>query len=247
MMQILVVFMGVLIISLGAHYTLSQGKRILGPFYPIVLRIGYLGVLVHECAHYSMSLVVGRKPDSFSVKWRDEKTGIRSPQGAVAMDKPPSFLQAIVICFAPLYISTWLIFLCLRIALSSDFDPYLRILSGVLFISLLIGAAPSSADFMQISNAIHNDPSNSLYQIVLIFVSAGILWVLLQFTPIIFTIDEYYFFTIAGFYLILKFSIKGFKFMVHKINPVNYAKPTKIKFKRLTRQHYRPKKPRREW
>ena len=247
MIQLVIIFIAVLIISLIAKYAISQGKRVLGPFYAILLRLRLLGVFVHESAHWIMSFAVGHKPEDFSVKWREKKTRIRDPHGSIKFSRPPSFLQAFVICLAPLFISTWLIFLTLMITINPLMNPIIRIIAFLVMISLILGAAPSSVDFNQILNAIHNDPSNSLYQVVLISIAASILWLLLQFTPLVLTVDEYYFLTIAGLYLALKFGIQGFKFMIHKINPVNYSKPEKIKFKRLTRQHYRPKKPHREW
>ena len=247
MFEELIIFFIVLIISLIAENIIKKGKRVLGPFHPIILRLALIGVIVHEMAHWVMSVAVGSKPRSISVKWRNEKYGYRAPTGSVEPNKPVSFLQAVTVCFAPLYISTWFTFLSLVVMLSSGFNPIVRIIAGLLVFSLVIGAAPSTQDFKTILYAYRLDPSHSLYQIFLICFSGLLVWFILSITQIQFTLDVFYYLSIVGIYLILKGSVLGIKGIIGKISSRNYQKPSKSDFKGFTRRHYKPKKPPREW
>ena len=234
------VFLIILISSIIAKNTLS--KELLGLFYPIVIRLRFIGVAVHEFSHYVMNLVVGIKPIAIMIRWRDEQTYRRSPHGAV-QSKPRSFLQALVICLAPLYICTWLIFLSLNVMIGSQFNPLLRIIAGVFFISLFLGAAPSAQDFNNIPNSFRIDPSHSLYQIVLICISGLILWHVLISTRITFILDVFYYLSIIGIYLLLKFSLIGMSRIIQRLQLSNFRKTQKLKFKKFTRRYYKPKKP----
>lgn len=247
MLEELVIFFIILCISLAVRNNLSKGKRVLGPFYPILLRLEFVGVIVHEISHWVMSVAVGTKPESISIKWRNEKNGFRSPHGAVKPKKLESFLQAVVICIAPLYISTWLIFIFFFIVLSPFYILLLRIIAGFLCISLILGAAPSTQDFRCIGQAFRLDPSHSMYQILLIICSGLILWGILLFTQVQFILDVFYYLSIAGIYFVLKGSVFGIKSIIYKLSSRNYQKPSRVHFKGFTRRHYTPKKPHREW
>ena len=91
-----------------------------------------------------------------------------------------TFMQALMVGLAPLFISTWLLFWSLSILFTDKFEPIIRILAGLFCLSLLIGAAPSSEDFKHIPRAFKRDPLYSLYQILLVIVSIVILWFLIM-------------------------------------------------------------------
>lgn len=244
MLEELIVFFIVLTLSLLARSIVDKEK--LGAIYHIVLRLQFIGVTVHEFSHYIMNLAVGIKPVGIRIKWRNEQTQQRSPHGSVG-SKPRSFLQGLLICLGPLYISTWLAFLCLGVTLSSVFHPVIRIIAGFICISLILGAAPSGTDFNNIPKAFRKDPRNSFYQIFLILLSGVILWTILLYTQIIFFLDVFYYLAIAGLYLSLKFSFIGIHKVITKLSSRDFKKPAKIKFKRFTRPLYKPKKPQTEW
>lgn len=241
MKEELLIFFVILICSLVIS-NIALKERYSGPFYPIAIRLFFVGVVVHECCHYVMNLAVGIKPQYIKIRWRDEKTHRRNPHGAV-QSKPRSFLQAFVICLAPLYISTWLIFLSITVMLSSQFDVFLRIFAGFFAVSLLFGAAPSNQDFNNIPRAFGDDPLHSLYQVALIGFSALILWGILMSTKVVFFLDVFYYLSIAGIYLILKFCFIGINMIFDKIATRDYTKPRKPKFGKIKRRRYKPKKP----
>jgi len=244
MLEELIVFFIVLILSLLARSIVNKEK--LGAFYPFVLRLRFIGVAVHEFSHYIMNLAVGIKPEGIKINWRDKETRQRNPHGSVTT-KPRSFLQGLLICLGPLYISTWLAFLCLGVTLSSVFHPVIRIIASFICISLILGAAPSGPDFNNIPRTFRKDPRNSFYQIFLIILSGVILWTILLYTQIIFFLDVFYYLAIAGIYLLLKFSFLGIHRVITKLSSRDFKKPAKIKFKRFTRPLYKPKKPQTEW
>lgn len=216
-----------------------------GPFKPIALRLFFIGVIFHELSHTLMSIVVGRFPDHFEVKWRDEESRAkRSPHGSIDLEKPPSFLQALVIALGPLYISTWLIFLLLfQVILNPIFDPIIKTIAIFLCLSLLITASPSTGDLQYVSYSFRNAPVYFFYQIFLVALSILILWVFLVFTHITFFLDVFYYFVIAGIYLFLKFSFIGIRKLIITIQSRDFTKPSKVRFKRFSRKHYKPKKP----
>ncbi|MFX1501152.1 MAG: hypothetical protein ACFFDH_09345 [Promethearchaeota archaeon] len=236
------VFLGILIISLVMSSFLLSDRA--GMVKPIAWRLFYIGVIFHELSHAGMSLVVGRVPNEFKVKWRHEKKGYRDPHGSVKLEKPPSFLQAIVIALGPLYISTWLIFgLVFGIIFNPVFNPVVKTISIFLVLSLLLTAAPSGGDIRYISQAFNTAPAYSCYQILLISLSMVGLWVFLMITHITFFLDVFYYLAIAGIYLTLKFSFIGIRKLVLWVQSANFKKPKKVRFSRFSRKHYKPKKP----
>ena len=242
MLEELFVFFMVLVLSLIAKNVMR--KDLLGLFYPFVLRLGFIAV--HEFSHYLINLTVGIKPEAFEIRWRVKETRQRSPHGSVA-SKPRSFFQAVLICLAPLYICTWLIFLSITVMLSSGYNPALRIIAGFFCISLLLGAAPSNPDFNNIPTAFRKDPHHSLYQLFLFMLSGLILWGILVYTQVVFFLDVFYYLAVIGIYLSLKFGIIGARRIIFKISSRDFRKPPKLGFKRFTRPLYKPKKLHNEW
>lgn len=247
MLEELFLFLIILITSLVISSLLFKNENRLGMFRPIVLRLAYVGVVIHELSHYIACLIVGIKPRHLKIKWRDEYFGKRFPHGSVEPGKPTSFLQSFVTAFAPLFISTWLIMLTFYIFPNSDFNPIIRIIAGFFCISLFTGAAPSTTDFNYMLYAFRRDKAHSFYQIFLVLLSGVILWTILLFTQIIFFLDVFYYLAIAGIYLSLKFSFLGIHRVITKLLARDFKKPAKIKFKRFTRPLYKPKKTQTEW
>ncbi|MFW9826708.1 MAG: hypothetical protein ACFFEY_03700 [Candidatus Thorarchaeota archaeon] len=241
------IFLGVLIISLiMSSFLLSKNA---GIFRPIAQRLFFIGVIFHELSHACMCLVVGRMPDHFKVKWRNERYSfIRSPHGAVGLDKPPNFLQAFIIAIGPLVINTWLIFLLwFGLVLNPIFYPIIKTVATFLILSLFLTASPSTGDLKYVSMAFRNSPVYSLYQVFLVFISVIILWLISVITRIEFILDFFYYLAIAAIYLLLKFTFLGIKLVVFKIKAKNFDHPPKLKFPQFSRKRYKPKKTQREW
>ena len=244
MLQELYVFLGIYFISFGLSKFLFSDRA--GVFKPFAARLFFIGVIFHEFAHYGMCLAVGRIPKNIKVKWRHEEDKCeRSPHGSVEHKDVPSFLQSFIISLAPLYLSTWLMFgLWFGVIFTPLYDALVKTLAVFLLISLLLTAAPSSGDFQMIGLSFRKDPKHSWYQIFLIALSALALWIFLVMTQNIFILDVFYYFAIAGFYLLFKFSFIGLRKVVNRIDSYNYTRPDKVRFRSLTRKRYKPRKSR---
>jgi len=91
------IYWGILICSLVIS-NISLKESYSGLFYHIAIRLAFVGVVVHECCHYVMSLAVGIIPRNIEIKCRDEKTHGLNPHGSV-QSRTRSFSQAFVIIF----------------------------------------------------------------------------------------------------------------------------------------------------
>lgn len=235
------IFFIVLISSLGLSSFLLSEKA--GSIQKVAMRLFFIGVVIHELSHYVMSIVVGIPPERIAIKWRNESNGERNPQGYVKIKRKASFLQAIVIGLAPLYISTWLIFLSIEVIFNPAFTPLIRIFAGFLCISLFLTAAPSSGDLRQITGSFREDPSNSWYQVFLISISMVILWLILLYTRIVFILDVFHYLAIAGLYLTLKFSFILIKKIVVKLSSRKLKGPSRVGVRRFTRSYHEFEEP----
>ena len=247
MIEELSLFLSILIISLLIKNLLFKRADKIWLLGPILMRLGYIGVVVHEISHYSMCLAVGVRPEHLEIKWRHEISGERSPHGSVKPGRKVSFLQGFIVAYAPLYISTWFIMLTFTIFPNSSFNPIVRVIAFLFCISLFIGAAPSTPDFNYMLNAFKLDTTHTFYQIFLVCLSGIILWGVLIYTQVIFPLDVLYYLAIAGLYLFLKFSLIGIHRLMSIVRSRDFRKPMKIKFKSFTRPLYKPKKTKLEW
>ncbi|GAG10154.1 unnamed protein product, partial [marine sediment metagenome] len=58
MLEELIVFVIIFTTSLFFKHLLSKGRS-LSPFYGILVRLAYIGVVIHEISHYLISLLKG--------------------------------------------------------------------------------------------------------------------------------------------------------------------------------------------
>ncbi len=235
-----IIFVIIFIVSFILKYLYNKGQ--FGYLNPLFLRLFYVGVIIHELAHYVMCKIVGVETRGILIAWRSQKTGERSPHGAVGTH-PPSFVQAIFIGLAPLYIGTWLIFLTLTIALRPDFNIYIRVISGLICFSILAAAAPSSQDFNTIPAAFSSSPANSWYQVLLLFLSGVTMWIILINIQVVFLLDLFFYLTFIVIYFMFKFSFIGIKKIILSLKSRNFKNPRESKISPFLRRRYKPKKP----
>lgn len=240
MLEELVVFVIILAISLFLNHLVSKGRS-LSPFYGILVRLMYIGIVIHEISHYLISLLVGINPREIKIKFRSRKTGIINPHGHVKV-KPRSFLQTFLIAFAPLYIATWLAVLFFSILAYSNYWFVIRIIACLLLISTIMGAAPSSGDLKFFYKSVRFDPVYTLYQIFLIILSIFILWALLYYFEIVFFLDVFYYLSVAAIYWGLKLGFMGISKTMFLLRSQS-QKSHKLKIRRFARRRYKPKKP----
>ncbi|MHA1294848.1 MAG: hypothetical protein ACTSQJ_19590, partial [Promethearchaeota archaeon] len=195
-------------------------RRAYGPFTTFLNIIGFIGVIIHELSHYIMCKIIGVPTNGIKIKYRNEKTKKVSPYGYVEPKEYEkiTFMQALMVGLAPLFISTWLLFWSLSILFTDKFEPIIRILAGLFCLSLLIGAAPSSEDFKHIPRAFKRDPLYSLYQILLVIVSIVILWFLIIMYSVQIPFNFMTYLIIGMIYIALKYGLSGLNRIINNIS-----------------------------
>jgi len=206
------VFLGVLIISFifGEIYVYSHSSFLHNG-------IGFVGVFIHELCHALANLFTGTVPTSFSVR----RTSGGGVHGYVGSKIGRSFLQAVLICLAPLYLSTWLIYYLLMLMFNPFIHLYLKCMFVFLIISTLVGASPSRQDIKNIPKSFSRDPRYSLFQIALVVSSFFIIFLIFQIFSITFTISIFYYLSIWGVYLTLKYCSIGISYIIQRSKPFN--------------------------
>ena len=170
MIKLIVFFCLIFIASVVIRNTLYCLES--GAFKKILHVLDFGGVIVHEVGHTIACLLMGFPVEEIHFGWRSKYSGRVAPHGYVNPgNKRKTFLQALVIGFAPLFLSTWLFILCLDVAFNALFPDLTRIFCGIACISLVLGAAPSGPDLSYIAKHFNQDTSYSLYQILLLTLS----------------------------------------------------------------------------
>ena len=240
-----VLFFVILIFSIISKNILL--RRNYGGFSKVIFYMRYVGVWIHEISHYFACLAVGFRPTGLSVKYKYDHQP--NPHGSVSISDKSferlTFLQSVIICFAPLIVSTWIVYFSLTILLTPVFDPFLRIFAGFLCISCFLGACPSNADFGFIPRAFKRDPLHSFYQIFLLSLSFLASLFLLNLNAVLFENFFFYYIIVIVFYVIFKYGFILVKISALKLKSyTNKGKTLKvIGFKPFTRRTARPLKP----
>jgi len=188
-----------------------------------------------------MCAITGVPAHNTRVKYRAENSWRAAPHGSVTPKQKyqMSFLQACLVCFAPLLIGAWLIYFLLQVAFSSSIDPLYRIVAAFCAFSILLASSPSQGDLSFIKLGYQNDPQHSQYQILLVVLSFLISWLVVGMFNIIFPYEFFYYFIIVFCYIILKYSFLSLRILCKKLERRKGIIPTKIK-RRLIRRRFRP-------
>ena len=208
------------------------------PLKIVVQVVAIVGVIVHEISHVLMCLVTHTKIDSFVLLNKVGNEGLSNKiyGGQVNLQPDPriSFLQALVIGLAPLFISFWIFFFLLHEFYNPNTTELLAALYIFLMISLFLGSAPSKGDWSQIASAFTYDIEYTLYQLFLVAISVFSVWYIVATLqiPVIHEIINYIFIFI-GYYL-LKYSFKGINWGVNGIFK-KHRLPRHRSIKRLSR------------
>jgi len=179
----------------------------------------FIGVAVHELAHYSLGILFGAKMGKIKVKYRSEATAGVAPHGSVQDPEfqRNSFIQSFMISFAPLFVSTFLLMFCFDIIFHIQTEVWIKVIAFVFCVSLLTGSEPSGQDVRCVGMTFNINPRYSLYQIFLVLLSGLLVWAFvdLYFISLPFEVLYYieYFIILALFY----FSFKSVFWVVGKI------------------------------
>jgi len=210
--------------------------------------VAIIGVIVHEISHVLMCIVTNTKINNVTLlkKVENERHSNKIYGGQVNIQPDPriSFLQALVVGLAPLFISFWIFFFLLSELFNPNIIDIVAIFYVFLMVSLLLGAAPSTGDLSQIASAFTYDIGYTFYQIFLVVISIFSVWIIItaQQIPIIHEIVNYIF--ILLIYYALKYSFTGVNRLFHRIfKNRSLSVPNPIKRRRVMRQ-FHPKRTR---
>lgn len=210
------------------------------PLNKIVRALAMGGIVIHELTHVLMCLITNTKIDSVNLlqknKNLDEKSNLNH-HGRVVIGEfsQLSFLQAVLIGLAPVYISFWLFFFLWDQIKNTNIDVTLFFIYLFLMVSIALSAAPSLADFVAIPKAFRTDPRYSFYQMFLLFLSATSVWLIAtqyqitQYHEII----TYCFISLT--YFVFKYSFRGINSLYYHFLTKNHSR-TELKTRRITRR-----------
>ena len=180
--------------------------------------IAFVGVFVHEVAHYTVALILGAKPEKMSVKYRSEEKTRVAPHGSVSFPEfgRNSLLQTFAISFAPLLVSTFLFMFCLDVIFNIQVDLWVKAVTVVFCISLVIGLKPSGRDVKNIGLSFQIDPRYSAYQIFLLVLSGALIWFFVDLYIFVLPFEVLYYIAYFLVLTFLYFALKGAFWMVGK-------------------------------
>ncbi|MFW9894382.1 MAG: hypothetical protein ACFFD7_01095 [Candidatus Thorarchaeota archaeon] len=215
------------------------------PFSQIITALAVIGIVIHEICHYVMCIITRSSIEEITlVKKLDFKEEQRlGYYGEVKVQEHRlSFLQAVLIGFAPLYLSFWLFFFLLEVLLYTQVTVVILFLCIFLMISISFSAAPSFADFLIIPRVFLNDYSHSLYQIFLIVVS----FLLTFFVLKLFNLQGFHEFLVylivTAFYFGFKYGFRISALLLHKNKFVRENLSKRKNFKRYSKRRFNPEK-----
>jgi len=217
------------------------------PYSEIIKGLALAGIVFHELCHYFMCIVTRSPIEKVTlIKKLDFKEEQRlGYYGEVKIQAHRiSFLQAVLIGLAPLYLSFWLFFFLLEILVYSQVEPIIFFVFILIMISISLSAAPSFADFLIIPKTFLNDFNHSMYQVLLIGLSF-----LLTFTTLaIFNLQGFHEFfvylIVAGFYFGFKYGFRISVNLLYKNRSIAKTLSNRNNFRRYSRRRHNPEKKR---
>jgi len=241
--------LGVWLVSYIAFHLYS---RYASGIWRALLNIAFfVGVIVHEFSHLIVTLLCGLPVESLNIRLMDPNTGLISPHGAVGTDDFPhrSFIKGFMICFAPLLVSTFLLFGCIDIFFLIETAWFIKGCVVFFGISLVLGASPSNGDLSNLGHSMVNDPVLGLAQALCYGLSVYIGIQFINFSmlalPFEFLYYALYFLASLVVYFVIFFSVKwtglGMRAIYRKL-----SRNSILSTKSLTRKRIKSKKPPKE-
>jgi len=239
MFEEIIVMVGFAIFSIVASYILL--KYVPNPLYAILRCIAIVGIIIHELSHALMCVVTNTRIRTIKLLERtDGKSDFGFNYGGRVELKDYlklTFLQGLLIGFAPIYISFWLFFFLWGQLKTPNIDVLLFYVYIFVMMSLVLSAAPSFADVLVIFGAFHFDWRYSFYQIGLTLLSVVTVWFVVSYYQIQFFHEIVIYVLIFIGYYGFRFGLKGLKGMYSLLFAKRSKYGTKhMKPKALTRR-----------
>lgn len=190
------------------------------PYIKIFIGIMIVGIVIHELFHYLMCLITNTPVDKVNLldKIKREQTSEYKKyefSGSVLIKSSNdiSFLQAVLVSFAPLVFSFWIFFSLLNQVIHPT-NEIMFFISLFIILSIIFSAAPSSADLVCIPRAFRENPNYSAYQLFLLNLSILMVWCILPSFGDISFHEAIIYLLIGVFYYLWKY---GFKMINHLV------------------------------
>lgn len=169
--------------------------------------LAFIGVVIHEAAHIMLCFITGVPVKRIEVNYRDKATGRAFPHGAVKLKRKReiSFIQSFLFGIAPLLVGVIIFFLLLDVACDLSVEPLYRIVAGITCFSILLGVRPSTTDLKLIIKDFQNNPSKSLFQIILLCLSFGLVWLIVDLFTLNFPFEFLYYIFMGIIFIALKY------------------------------------------
>ncbi len=189
----------------------SWYRRAHTPGFKTILHVlAFVGVFVHEVAHYTFCVLFGVKVDKIRIKYRSEDKIRVAPHGSVGTPELErnSFLQTFAVSVAPLLVSTFLFLFCLDVIFNIETEAWVNVVAIVFCVSLFIGSEPSSQDMRLIGVTFRRDPNYSFFQIVLVVASGTFVWFFVDLYFISLPFEVLYYVEYFIFVVLVYFGLK---------------------------------------
>ena len=247
----ILIMMGFMIFSIIISYALltytPEQLRV------VIQTISIIGVVIHELCHIFMCIITNTRIENVSlvkrIKSKESRHEYQYGGEVKVRDTNISFLQALLIGIAPLYLSFWLFFFLWAQISNPHIEIWLFFTYLFVMISIFFSTAPSFTDLTTTGKAFQNDIRYSLYQILLLILSVFITWIVIISYEINITHEIFSYLTIMGVYYGLKYGFKGCSSIFYSIRMKygDFRRPPKIKHKKYIRRRYKPAKPKNRW
>ncbi len=213
--------------------------------------LAVLGIVIHELCHVLMCLLTDTRIRTMKILERSDnesKFGLKYG-GRVELEafNKLTFLQAVLIGFAPLYISFWLFFFLWEQLKNPSLEVVVFYLYIFIMVSLVLSATPSLADLLAIFGSFQFDWRHSLYQICLLLLSIWTVWLSVTYFQFeVFHEILTYFLILAGYYA-YKYGFRGLKaFIQHFLGERSSIGSERANINKLTRRRVKLAKRTRE-
>ena len=209
--------------------------------------VSIIGVIVHEISHVLVCIITNTRIYNFTLlkKVENERLSnkIYGEQVNIRDDLRISFLQALVVGLAPVFVSFWIFFFLLNELYNPNIDDIVAIFYVFLMVSMLLAAAPSTGDLSQIASAFTYDIAYSVFQLLVLVISIFSVWMVItaQQIPIVHEIVNYI------FILLIYYPIKYLFIGLNRLCQWDFKKKKSasrsysIKRRRAMRRFYRNK------
>ena len=212
------IILGFMLFSIAFSYLVM--KYTPKPFIMIAKVIAIFGIIIHEICHIVMCVISRTPIEEISLLKRMEFEKDSTKLGFYGQVKvyehKVSFLQALLVSFAPLFLSFWIFFWTLNILIRVPVHPLFFVFSIILMISLVISAGPSISDITMIPKAFSYDTQNSLYQVFLVTLSILATW-LIEFSSKYLFHEWHIYLIIISFYFVYKFGFQLVKYIFYSL------------------------------